>query len=224
MRNRSVLFWSGGKDCLMALDQVLDSQTSSVAYLLTTYDEMTNRVPFHGIHIELIKAQASSLRIPLVAVPLPHKPSNIEYQTILHRHLDPLIQQGVGSVIFGDIFLDDLRTYRESLIQEKQMNALFPLWGKSTNILSSQFISKGYKAVICGIDTEAVIKNSLGQDFGEDFLNQLSDHVDPCGENGEFHTFIYDGPLFEKKIDYVARPKTNSLYGKYKSIELDTPT
>ncbi|MGP4082229.1 hypothetical protein ACTWQL_20275 [Pseudalkalibacillus sp. R45] len=224
MGNRSVLFWSGGKDCLMALEQVLESETSSVAYLLTTYDEMTNRVPFHGIHIDLIKAQASSLRIPLVTVPLPHKPSNIEYQNILHSHLDSLLQQGVDSVIFGDIFLEDLRTYRESLIQENKLNAVFPLWGKSTNILSSHLVSKGYKAVICGIDTELVSEKSLGQDYDENFLNQLSDHVDPCGENGEFHTFIYDGRLFEKKIDYVARPKTNSLYGKYKSIELDTTT
>ncbi|WP_261132512.1 diphthine--ammonia ligase [Bacillus sp. Marseille-Q3570] len=222
MGRRHVLFWSGGKDCLLALEQVLESETSSVAYLLTTFDEMTNRVPFHGIHIDLIKAQAYSLRIPLVTVPLPHKPSNIEYQNILHRHLDSFKREGVDSVIFGDIFLDDIRTYRETLIQKNQMKAVFPLWGKSTNNLSSHFVSKGYKGVICGIDTESVSEKSLGQNFDEDFLNQLSNHVDPCGENGEFHTFIHEGPLFEKKIDYIARTRTNSLYRKYKSIELDT--
>ncbi|WP_408010673.1 ATP-binding protein [Pseudalkalibacillus sp. A8] len=221
MVNRSVLFWSGGKDCMMALDKVLESKHANVAYLFTTYDEMTNRVPFHGIHIDLIKAQANSLRIPLLTVPLPHKPSNTEYQDIIHKRFASIIDEGLNSVIFGDIFLEDLHVYRESLLNNTPLEASFPLWGESTSELTSNFLSLGYKAVICGIDTEALDENYLGKDFDEEFLLNLPSYVDPCGENGEFHTFTYTGPLFKETIHHEANLKPQSLFGKYKYIDLD---
>ncbi len=154
-------------------------------------------------------------------VPLPHRPSNIEYQDIIHKHFASLIDQGFNSVIFGDIFLEDLRAYRESLLNNIPLEASFPLWRGSTRELTAKFLSHGYKAVICGIDTDKVDEIFIGNDFDEDFLLHLPSSVDPCGEHGEFHTFTYGGPLFNKKIHFEANLKPQSLFGKFKYIDLD---
>ncbi len=205
MNNISVVSsWSGGKDSSFALYEILKSGNYSVEALLTTVTEDYDRISMHGVRSVLLAQQANALNLRLEKVLITKNASNEEYETNMARILGNYRDRGTDSVVFGDIFLEDLRKYRENNLAKLQMNAIFPLWKKDSRQLADSFINLGFKAVITCVDTKFLDASFAGREFDKTLLSDLPFSVDPCGENGEFHTFVYDGPIFDRKI-YVKR-------------------
>lgn len=194
-----IMSWSGGKDSSYALYQILKEGKYNVKYLLTNIFNPNKRVSMHGIHESLIEKQAESIGIPLIKLYIEEK-THDEYEQKMKSLLEGLKKEGINMVAFGDIFLEDLKEYRESKLAEVGMSAIFPLWKKDTRKLASQFIDEGFKTHICSIDTSKIPENLIGIDFSQSFINQLPQEIDPCGENGEFHSFCYDGPIYNTPI------------------------
>jgi len=196
------LSWSGGKDSAFALWLLMQDPGFEVALLHTTFGEETKRVGMHGIPEKLIEMQALSIGLPLDNIYYPASGDNQAYESAINRYLDFLSLEGISHIAFGDIFLEDLKKYREDQLASKDFKAVFPLWGKDTKTLSKEFIRSGFKTLICAADADKIEDQWMGKTYDEAFLNQLKDEVDPCGEFGEFHTFCYDGPIFRNPISY----------------------
>jgi uncharacterized protein (TIGR00290 family) len=198
-----ILFgWSGGKDSAMALCEILKNNEYEVVSLLTTITEDYDRISMHGVRRTLVEQQARSLDIPLHKVFIPKDCSNEIYAAKMAEALNRFKQEGVEKVAFGDIFLEDVRKYREDNLARLNMKAIFPIWGRDSAELAQTFIALGFKSVISCIDTKVLDKRFLGRQFDKDFLAELPPGVDPSGENGEFHSFVYDGPIFKERIGY----------------------
>lgn len=202
MSEKILLCWSGGKDSALALFEIQHNRTYEVVALLTTITEEYNRVSMHGIRRELLQQQAESLNYPLDEIFIPPNCSQEEYEVRMKKKLLFYYHQGVTTVAFGDIFLEDVRKYREDNLAKIGMKCLFPLWKKDTYKLAFNFIKRGFSAVITSINSFSLDKAFAGRTFDKSLLLELPPHVDPCGENGEFHTFVFDGPIFYKKIPY----------------------
>ena len=200
MKEKILLSWSGGKDSAMALYHVKKSKSFEIISLLTTVTEDYARVSMHGIRKELVESQAISLELPLNQVLISKNRSNQEYESKMRNTLTKYQDEGVSSVIFGDIFLEDIRKYREDKLLGAGMKGIFPLWKKDTKALANSFIDLGFKAVTSCVDSRVLGKEFVGKDFNKEFLSKLPGSVDPCGENGEFHSFVYDGPIFTKPV------------------------
>lgn len=201
MKQKVIFCWSSGKDSAMALHEVLKRpDIYTVVSLLTTVTEDYDRVSMHGVRNNLLELQSRSLNIPLQKVIIQKGSTNNDYEIKMEEVLQVFEQQGVTAVVFGDIFLEDLRKYREDNMAKLKMSALFPLWKRNTKLLAQSFIDSGFKAIISCVDTKVLDSSFAGREFDSQFLSDLPASVDPCGENGEFHTFVYDGPIFEKKI------------------------
>jgi uncharacterized protein (TIGR00290 family) len=200
MREKVVVAWSGGKDSALALYEVLNSRNYDVLSLLTTVAKDHDRISIHDVRRVLLEQQAKALRIPLEEVFIPKGASNAEYENVLLEALKRHRGNGVSSVVFGDLFLEDIRKYREHLLDKAKMKGVFPLWKKDTKKLAHTFVNLGFKAVITSIDSHVLGKDFAGREYDEKFLLDLPDSVDPCGENGEFHTFVYDGPIFHERV------------------------
>ena len=199
-KQKVLLSWSGGKDSAMALYEIQMMDGYEISALLTTITEGYERISMHGVRIPLLEEQAESLRVPVEKIYIARSASNQEYEAKMRGKLLNYRSQGVLSVVFGDIFLEDLRKYREKNLSKLGMQAIFPLWHRHTIELGHTFISLGFQSVITCVDSNAIDKGFVGRDFDEQFLRDLPPDVDPCGENGEFHSFVYNGPLFRKKI------------------------
>ena len=198
-----VLFtWSGGKDSALALYELEITEGYEIAALLTTVTEDYDRVSMHGVRTTLLEQQADSLRLPLETVYIPAASSNEAYESRMSETLLRYRSQGVHSVVFGDIFLEDVRKYREENLARVGMGGLFPLWKRDTAELARTFIELGFKAVVTCVDSTALGKKFVGRAYDERFLSELPDSVDPCGENGEFHSFVSEGPVFRERIPY----------------------
>jgi len=195
-----VLSWSGGKDCAMALYYLKQQPAYKVAYLLTTITETYNRISMHGVSYELLQQQATALQLPLITVNIPPQCTNEEYEKRMLDTLKRLKNEGINTYAFGDIFLTDVRSYREQQLAQLSLKAVFPLWGYDTAILAQEFIKKGFKAIICCADTQQIDASFTGRDYSANLLHELPSTADPCGENGEFHTFVFDGPIFSHPI------------------------
>jgi uncharacterized protein (TIGR00290 family) len=195
-----LLTWSGGKDSAMALHELQSSGAYEVLALLTTVTEQYDRVSMHGVRTVLLERQADSLGLPLEKVYIGANASNAEYEARMRDKLAYYDSRGVSSVAFGDLFLEDVRQYREENLSRVGMKGLFPLWGRDTRELAHSFIDLGFKAVITCVDSNLLDGAFVGRDFDGEFLAELPSAVDPCGENGEFHSFVYDGPLFRRRI------------------------
>ncbi|MDA4118439.1 MAG: adenine nucleotide alpha hydrolase [Thaumarchaeota archaeon] len=198
---KSVLMsWSGGKDSALALQEVVGTGGCKVKAMLTTVTAEFERISMHGVRRTLLHAQASSLGLPIEEVRIPKNASNETYEeqmkAVLLRHKN----EGVEDVVFGDLFLRDIRGYREDRLGQIGMHGLFPLWGRDTSELAIEFNERGFKAVVCCIDPRRLGKEFCGREFDRSFLESLPSGVDPCGENGEFHTFVYAGPIFKNDI------------------------
>lgn len=203
-----MLAWSGGKDSVLALQELKSTADVEISFLLTTYNADYGRVFMHGVRMGLIRQQADALGIPLVEVGLGKDHTNEEYGRAM---LDVLLKQrafGVSAVAFGDIFLEDLRRYREENPAKAGMDAVFPLWRTDTTELARRFIQLGYKAVVTCADLKFLGGEYVGREYDDEFLLNLPENVDPCGENGEFHTFVYDGPLFRRWVGFTSGGKT----------------
>jgi len=192
--------WSGGKDSALALAEVRTRRSLDVVALLTTVTQDYGRVSMHGVRRTLLKAQADALGLPLVEVSITRDATNEEYETSMARTLSASKEAGVATVVFGDLFLEDLRAYREEKLRRADLRAVFPIWKSDPERLARRFIAAGFKALTTCVDTQALAREFVGREFDEAFLADLPDGVDPCGENGEFHSFVYDGPILRRAI------------------------
>lgn len=197
---RIILSSSGGKDSILALHELKAANNVEIVSLLTTYNSDYGRVFMHGVRIELLRMQAESLGLPLIEIGLGKDHTSADYEQAMRDILRDKKDEGVSAVVFGDIFLEDLKQYRTDRLAQVGMEAVFPLWKKDTKELARKFIGLGYKAVVTCVDGYEMDEEFVGREYDEKFLRSLPASVDPCGENGEFHTFVYDGPLFEEGI------------------------
>jgi uncharacterized protein (TIGR00290 family) len=196
-----ILFcWSGGKDSAMALYTLLQRSDVHIAALLTTVTEGYERISMHGVRRELLERQAQSIGLPLHEVRIPPQCVNPIYEARMEEALRFHLAQGVRKVAFGDIFLEDLRAYREKNLARIGMNALFPIWKRDTRELVRFFHAHRFRAIAVCVDSKVLDPSFAGRELDETFFNNLPPHADPCGENGEFHTFVFDGPIFQSPI------------------------
>lgn len=208
-----VLFnWSGGKDSSLCLYKLMSSREYEICSLLTTVNEKKERVSMHGIRAELLRSQAEKIALPLDCVMLPDQIDMEEYNRIMRNSLQLYREKGIRCCVFGDIFLENLRSYREKKLYEANMKALFPLWKKPTNTLAREFIDLGFKAIISSIDGSKLDKSFVGREYDHQFLKDLPGDVDPCGEYGEFHTFVYDGPIFDNPVSFETGEVVKKIY------------
>ena len=202
--NGKVLFaWSGGKDSAMAFYELQRSHSYEILALLTTVTKEYDRISIHGVRRILLERQADSLGYPLEKIFISKNASNEEYESKMRDVLVKYREMGVSSVVFGDIFLEDVRRYREDNLAKVGMKGIFPLWKRDTAELANTFINLGFKAVITCVDSKVLDKRFVGRIYDKQFLRELPPNVDPCGENGEFHSFVYDGPIFRRKITFT---------------------
>lgn len=203
MSEKIIVSSSGGKDSILALSELIKNKDYEISALLMTITEDYDRVSMHGIRRILLEQQAKSLGFHLEKVTIAKDISKEEYESKMQEALIRYQAKDVCSVAFGDIFLEDLRKYREGKLSKIGMKAIFPLWGKDTIELSNTFIDLGFEAVITCVDSQALDKKFVGRQFSKEFLSELPSGVDPCGENGEFHSFVYDGPIFKNRVPYT---------------------
>jgi uncharacterized protein (TIGR00290 family) len=200
LTEKAIGLWSGGKDSALALYEILESGSYEVLELLTTVAKDYDRISIHGVRRVLLEQQTKALRIPLEQMFITKGASDAEYEGELLKTLKKHRDEGVFSVVFGDIFLEDVRKYREQILAKAGMNGIFPLWKRDTNDLARTFINLGFKAIITSVDSNVLGKSFAGREYDEKFLSDLPANVDPCGENGEFHSFVYDGPIFHERV------------------------
>jgi uncharacterized protein (TIGR00290 family) len=208
--------WSGGKDSAFALHKILHSKQYEVASLHTVFGEETRRVGLHGIREELIEQQATSLGIPLIKLYLKPSENHSAYETLMRSFYQACAEQKIHGVMFGDIFLEDLKKYREELLKSSGLIPVYPIWKENTTLLVNEFISQGFKTMLCAADARYFSERQLGLTLDHPFVNDLPDSVDPCGENGEFHTFVFDGPIFHKPVLFAKGMTTAKKYSYQK--------
>ena len=200
MIEKVIFSWSSGKDSAMALYELQKNKNYEIVALLTTITEDYDRISMHGVRKIFLERQVESLGLPLEKIYISKKSSYEEYETKMKDKLIRYKSLEVSSVAFGDIFLEDLKKYREENLSKINMKGIFPIWKRDSSKLAHAFIDSGFRAVITCIDSNVLDKTFVGRSFDKQFLSELPSHVDPCGENGEFHSFVYDGPIFSKRI------------------------
>jgi uncharacterized protein (TIGR00290 family) len=198
----ALLNWSSGKDSMLALLHVLEDEEYEIHHLLTTVNEAYKRISQHGVRIELLERQVASLGFDLHKVWLPESIDMDTYSSIMREALSGYKNDGIRHVIYGDIFLDRVRSYREQNLSKLDLKGVFPLWKQNTSRLANKFIEAGYKAAVVCVNDQYLDRTFVGRTYDQDFLNDLPGEVDPCGENGEFHTFVWDGPLFKQPVEF----------------------
>ncbi len=206
-KDKVILAWSGGKDSALALHKLRQQKNIEIAVLLTTTTKGYGRISIHGVRRELLLKQADALGLSLDEIAIPQNCSNDIYEEQMRQALEKHYINGIRITAFGDLFLQDIRDYREERMARIGMRCLFPLWGESTAELAGQFIDLGFRAIVACVDTEMLDGQFAGREYDQDFIRDLPAEVDPCGEKGEFHTFVYDGPIFSAPIP-VRRGKT----------------
>src|SRR5579864_5292769 len=200
---RILLSWSSGKDSAWSLDVLRQRGEYEVVGLLTTFNEAAGRVAMHAVRRELVERQASATGLPLWAVPLPWPCSNEQYELLMAETCAKAVGAEIEGIAFGDLFLEDVRSYREKQMKDTGLQPIFPLWGQPTQDLAKQMIASGLRAKLTCVDTEKLDASFAGREFDENLLSGLPDGVDPCGERGEFHSFVYAGPMFDREIPVV---------------------
>ena len=200
MSDKVILSWSGGKDSALALYEIQKGGEYETVSLITTVTRDYQRVSMHGLRCELLHRQSESLELPIEEIFISKDAPNAEYESNLKSTLKKYIDSGVRKIVFGDIFLEDIKEYRETLMSEIGMECVFPIWNKPSSLLAEGFIDSGFKAVVVCVDTEQLDGEFAGREYDESFLKDLPRGVDPCGEKGEFHTFVYDGPIFREAV------------------------
>lgn len=196
----AVFSWSGGKDSMLALHRIVKEKKYDIRYLLTTVSAEFGRVAMHGVREELLEQQAESLNIPLIKLRMPEMPTMDAYEFLMNDALLRFKAEGISHIVFGDIFLEDLKRYRESQVASVGISAVFPLWGAQSEALIAEFINLGYKTIIAC--TQDGLQDFCGQIIDSSFVTALPSTIDCCGENGEFHTFVFDGPLFNRQVEF----------------------
>jgi uncharacterized protein (TIGR00290 family) len=200
---RILLSWSSGKDSAWTLHTLQQRAEFEIAGLLTTFNQEADRVAMHGVRRSLVEQQAVAARLPLWAIPLPWPCSNEQYESLMAETCAKAVTQGIEGIAFGDLFLEDVRAYRIKQMAGTGLEPLFPIWGMPTEALAREMIASGLKAILTCIDTRKLDASFAGRHFDMECLSGLPDGADPCGENGEFHSFVYAGPMFESEIAVV---------------------
>jgi len=194
--------WSGGKDSAFCLYRLLQTPVYNVKYLLTSINAVHDRISMHGVRRSLLEMQAQTLGIGLKTIELPEQPGMEEYELAMSDAVRTLKMAGCTHAVFGDIFLEDLRSYREQKLKELEIDCVFPLWKIDTAHLVKSFIAEGFKSIIVCVNEKYLNRSFVGRLIDERFLNDLPAGVDPCGENGEFHSFVFDAPCFRQPIAF----------------------
>jgi uncharacterized protein (TIGR00290 family) len=197
------LNWSGGKDSALCLFKAMKSGKYDITHLLTSVNKIHNRISMHGVRRRLLETQVNSIGIPLHTVELSERPGMAEYEQAMMFKVDELRGTGCTHAIFGDIFLEDLRLYREKKLNELNIECIFPLWQLDTADLIKEFIALGFKSIVVCVNEKFLDKSFCGRLIDESFIKDLPSNVDVCGENGEFHSFTFDGPIFKKPVSFA---------------------
>ncbi len=216
MKEKIIFNWSSGKDSALCLYKILKRQQYDVMCLLTSISEQYQRISMHGVRVDLLETQAESIGLPLIKMQIPDMPTMEIYDKIMAETLSDLKTKGATASVFGDIFLEDLRKYRENKLAELDLKGVFPLWKIPTDKLIREFLDLGFKTIITCVNEKYLDKSFAGRIIDNEFLKDLPNNVDPCGENGEFHTFVFDGPIFSKPILF---DKGEIVYRKYTSTK-----
>jgi uncharacterized protein (TIGR00290 family) len=199
-REKALVCWSSGKDSAWTLRVLRERADVDVVGLLTTINAVHQRVSMHAVRSELLHAQAQAVVLPLLEVPIPCPCINVEYGVAMEKALGRAKRDGVSRVALGDLFLEDVRRYREDKLRGTGLSALFPLWGIPTRLLAQRMVAAGLRARITCVDRKQLDRSFAGREFDRKLLDELPTTVDPCGERGEFHTFVYDGPMFREPV------------------------
>ncbi|MFZ0759845.1 MAG: ATP-binding protein [Candidatus Sulfotelmatobacter sp.] len=194
---RILLSWSSGKDSAWSLHVLRQRGEYEVAGLLTTFNEVADRVAMHAVRHDLVQRQAAAAGLPLWAVPLPWPCSNEQYEALMAQACAKAVAEGIEGLAFGDLFLEDVRAYREKQMKGTGLEPIFPVWGLPTRTLAREMIAAGTRAKLTCIDTEKLDRSFAGREFDETLLSAFPREVDPCGERGEFHSFVYAGPMLD---------------------------
>jgi uncharacterized protein (TIGR00290 family) len=202
IKPKAVMAWSSGKDSAYALWKVQQKGEYEIVSLFTTVSDETHRIPMHEVHEELLDRQAKALGLPLHKVYLDFPSPNPVYEEKMKGAIKVFLDLGVTHMIFGDLFLEDIRKYREKMLEGTGITPVFPLWGLDTRVLAKEMITREFKAVVTAVHIEKLSKYQAGRVFTELFVSDLPEGVDPCGENGEFHTFVFDAPNFSFPISF----------------------
>ncbi len=197
---KTLVSWSSGKDSAWALHVLRTRSEVEIAGLFTTVNRAFDRVAMHAVRTELLRAQARSVGLPLTEIPIPYPCSDAEYASVMSEAVTTFLERGVTGIAFGDLFLEDVRRYREDRLRGTGITPLFPLWGEATHRLAREMMAAGLKACLTCIDPKRLDAGLIGRDFDARLLDELPAEVDPCGERGEFHTFVSDGPMFERPL------------------------
>lgn len=212
MAHKSYFNWSGGKDSALAIYHALRNDQYRIEKLVTSVNSAYQRVSMHGVRTTLLEQQASQLGLPLQQLLLAEQPTMEEYNRSMSQLVAGLHQEGFTHAVFGDIFLEDLRRYREEKLAEQNIRAYFPIWKRDTTELIHEFIDLGFKTITVCVKSELLDQSFVGRVIDKDFLKDLPSNVDPCGENGEFHTFVFDGPIFKQPIPFTLGEKVFREY------------
>lgn len=203
---KAIFAWSGGKDSSLALSYIKEQKEFEVIGLMTTLNRNFKRISMHGIQESLLEKQVEAVGYPLIKMWV-EEGSNEEYERNMEKVLLKYKAQGVTHVIFGDIFLEDLKEYRDNNLAKVGLKGHYPLWKKNTQELINEFLDKGFKTITCCINDQYLTKEHSGKEITKEWIAKLPKEVDPCGENGEFHTFCYDGPIFSKPVKFSIQEK-----------------
>jgi len=202
MKAKVIFCWSGGKDSALALNRILRDERYEVVSLLTTCNEHFQRVSMHGVRLELLEAQARAIGLPLEKIFVSQRSSNDEYQEKMADSMRAHQARGVTACVFGDIFLEDLRRWREENLAKVGLRGIFPIWKIDSRELIREFIELEFGSVICCANDAYLGENAVGRNIDADFVQSLPANVDPCGENGEFHSFAFAGPVFKQPVKF----------------------
>ncbi len=203
-----IFHWSGGKDSMLALYYLLKEKKYRVTRLVTNFSKVTKRVTMHGVQSDLMKRQAESLSLPLDFVFY----DAAEYNEVIGSKFREIEKEGVTKIGYGDIFLEDLKKYRDEQLEENGLSGVYPLWRKDSNFLVNEFIELGFKAIVVCVNGELLDESFVGRILDKSFVADLPPNIDPCGENGEFHTYVYDGPIFNKPIKFTKGAIISQVY------------
>ena len=202
-KHKTLLSWSSGKDSAWALHTLRQDPQIELAGLFCTVNQAFNRVAMHGVRVELLQRQADRLGLPLQIIDIPYPCSNEQYAQVMSEFVTQARAAGVTHFAFGDLFLEDVRCYREERLQGTGISPIFPLWGSDTRELSQTMVTAGLRSVLTCVDPKQLSKDFAGRIFDATLLRDLPADVDPCGENGEFHSFAFDGPMFAQAVDFT---------------------
>jgi uncharacterized protein (TIGR00290 family) len=200
MTKKTLLSWSSGKDSAWALHMLRKASDVEVVGLMTTVNQLHQRVAIHAVRLELLQRQADALGLPLHVIDLPSPCTNSQYEAAMEKFVDESKRRGIECMAFGDLFLEDIKEYREKKLAGTGITPLFPLWLSPTDRLAREMISSGLRAVVTCVDPQLLPLSFAGREFNKQFLAELPSKVDPCGERGEFHTFAFDGPMFAEPV------------------------